>query len=353
MRHQFQEDHLPSVTLIISAYNEEKVIEKKLENSLKISYPRPLFEILVVSDASTDRTDEIVSRYAQRDERVKLLRLENRSGKSVGLNRAAQVARGDILVFSDANALYEENAVRQLVKYFHDSRVGYVVGNARYLSDSDNPASEHESLYWQYETEIKKLESEFYSICVGDGAIYAIRKSLYQPIDEDDIGDFVHPLIILSKNYLGVFNTAAVCHEDAAGDYQKEFYRKRRIVNRSWRAYKKYVGLFNLRDHKKVLFALFSHKVLKWFNWLLLGLLLISNVVLVVLNPSLFYNLFLLLQVIFIGLALIGWLANSFQLKKLQIIYLPYFFWLMHLAAMWGVIDDWRGKRYTTWNHVR
>ena len=239
------DDYKPAVTLVISAYNEEEVIQQKLENSLELDYPVDSLEILVVSDASSDRTDEIVQEMGRKHPHIKLVRQKQRQGKSMGLNRAVAVATGEIVVFSDANAIYQKNAIQELVRYFVNDPVGYVVGKALYYDGTDNPATENENLYWRYETLLKELESQFHSVCVGDGAIYAIRKSLYQDLAADDIGDFANPLIIASQSYLGIFNTSAICYEDAAGDFDKEFSRKRRIVNRSYRAFRKYIKLFS------------------------------------------------------------------------------------------------------------
>ncbi|NIU02670.1 MAG: glycosyltransferase, partial [Nitrosopumilaceae archaeon] len=168
------------------------------------------------SDASTDRTDKIVQEHSLKTGRVKLVRQESRFGKSIGLNMAVKQASGDVIIFSDANAMYEKTAIKELVKYFADQEVGYVVGKALYYEDLENAAATNESLYWKYETFIKQLESNFHSVCVGDGAIYAIRKNLYRDLDADDIGDFVNPLIISANGYRGVFNPHAICYENAA-----------------------------------------------------------------------------------------------------------------------------------------
>ncbi|RMF56302.1 MAG: glycosyltransferase family 2 protein [Calditrichaeota bacterium] len=348
----YDSQYCPEVSIIISAYNEEDVIEKKILNSLSLDYPREKLEILVVSDGSTDKTDEIVTKIATKEKQVRLLRLSGRSGKTLGLNQGVHHAKGKIVVFSDANAIYDRNAIKELVKYFVDERVGFVVGHAIY-HDEDNPAAQNEGLYWKYETLLKELESRFHSVCVGDGAIFAIRKELYENLEPDDIGDFATPLIIAAKGYLGIFNPQAKCFEKAAGDFQKEFYRKRRIVNRSFRAFRKYVGRFDWISQFNFIFELFSHKILRWFNWLLILTLIISNVLLVVLSPSPFYNTLLILQAI-LGLATF---MGGFAILKGQelpsYLSLPFYFSSSHLAALLGIIDDLRGEKYVTWSHVR
>ncbi len=343
----------PKITLIISAYNEEKVIEQKLKNALSIDYPAEKTEIIVVSDASTDQTDMIVEKISKNEPRIKLIRLKERGGKSVGLNKAVAAASGDIVIFSDANAIYRKDAFSELTRYFQDERVGFVVGNATYYEDAEEPASANEGLYWKYETKVKELESDFHSVCVGDGAIYAIRRSLYRNLEPDDIGDFVNPLIIAAKSYLGVFNRNAVCYESAAGDFQKEFSRKRRIVNRSFRAFKKYLPLFSFQKHKKFLFELFSHKLIRWFNWLLVLVLFFTNLILVLFSPSLFYNVFFALQIVFGLLSLVGFYLTQRGVNLPSLLYFPYYYVVMNWAACLGVFDEFRGVRYVTWDHVR
>src|SRR5256885_4177512 len=241
---------LPRVTLLISAYNEVRVIEEKLNNSLALDYPHERLEIMVISDCSDDGTDEAVRRFASRG--VRLMRQTARLGKSAGLNLGVPQASGDVLVFSDANAMYRPDAIRQLVKHFGDPKVGYVVGNARYLDNAaDTQAAESEGLYWKLETWLKKKESAFYSVVGGDGALYAIRRELYVPLRPADINDFLNPLQIIGRGFLGIFEPAAVCHEEAAGTFSKEFRRRVRIISRSLQAVSSAPGVLNPLRHTR------------------------------------------------------------------------------------------------------
>ncbi len=344
---------LPVVTLIISAFNEAAVMNKKLQNAAELDYPAEKLEILVVSDASTDGTDEIVQRWAERDQRIQLLRMPERRGKTAGLNLAVARARGDVVIFSDANAMYEKHAIRELVRFFHDDGVGYVVGKAVYLEEDASPASFSENVYWKYELWIKKLESDFHSVVGGDGAIYAIRRHLFDRLHADDINDFVNPLQIVAKGYRGIFNPHAVCYEYAASDFLKEFWRKRRIVNRSWRAFKKYLKLFDIRKQWKFLFLLVSHKVIRWFNWVFLLTIYFTTIAMNLLSNSLFFRAVLALQVLFVLFSIIGYYLDK-KGKPIPILfYLPYYYHLINLAAFLGIVDDLRGKKYVKWDHVR
>ena len=186
-------DITPTITLVVSCYNEVDVVEQKIMNCLAIDYPQHQLEILFVSDGSDDGTDELIKQYC--DERIKLIRQEGRLGKTMGLNLALAEASGEIVVFSDANAMYKENALKMLVRNFEDASVGYVVGAAIYRDDASSAAGTSENIYWQYEMFIKNIESKLHSVVGGDGAIYAIRKSLYEPLDKEDINDFVNLLL--------------------------------------------------------------------------------------------------------------------------------------------------------------
>lgn len=343
---------LPSLTLIISAYNEAAIIAKKLDNSLRLNYPEDKLEIMVISDASDDGTDEIVREYAQEDSRIRLLRQEERLGKTAGLNKGVPEARGEIIVFSDANAMYHPDALLELVKPFQNPRVGYVVGAALY-NDPEAEAAESEGLYWKFELALKEMESTVSSVVGGDGAIYAIRKPLFWPLQPDDINDFVNPLQIVSEGYQGVFNPKAICYEDAANDFAKEFKRKRRIVNRSWRAVKRYLNRFNVMKHFTFLGMLFSHKVLRWFSAFIFLIFLAANLLLVAVRPNFWYWLTLLGALSFLALA---WVGASLDKQKKEIpfyFYIPYYFVMVNWSAALGIIDEQRGIRYSVWSHIR
>lgn len=343
----------PSVSFMISAYNEADVIAEKLQNALDLDYPQDRMNIFVVSDASDDGTDEIVREWSEKDPRIRLVRQEKRRGKSAGLNLGVRQTEGEIIVFSDANAMFEKNAIYELVKYFENPKVGYVIGAALYNKDRGNQASESEGLYWKFELYIKKIESRFYSVVGGDGAIYAIRRHLHWDLDDDDINDFVNPLQIVANGYRGIFNPRAICYEDAAGDFAKEFKRKRRIVNRSYRALLKYIGWFKFWRDFRFLFELFSHKVIRWFSFHFVGLMFGANIWLVLGDVSLFYQLTLAGLIAFLLMGLIGYKLESRNKNQPKLIYLAYYYLLVNFAAFLGILDAHKGQTYTTWDHVR
>jgi cellulose synthase/poly-beta-1,6-N-acetylglucosamine synthase-like glycosyltransferase len=338
----------PRVTLIVSAYNEEAVIDAKLRNCLSLEYPADRLEILVVSDSSSDRTDEIVQTYAGKQ--VALLRMSERGGKTAGLNEAVRHARGEILVFSDANAHYERHAIVRLVRNFADPAVGAVTGESRYRIEQDDFSTESENAYWRYELALKKLESELGSLIGGDGAIYAIRKALYVAMDPSDLSDFVNPLQIVGQGYRNVYEPEAICHEGGAESFAAEFRRKVRIVNRACRATWKMRALLNPFRHGVFALQFLSHKVLRWLAPIFLLLLLLANVPLAARSP--FYAVTLGLQAMFYLFALAGWALSSAG-KQTVLLYIPFYFCTVNLASLVGMIEALRGRRYTTWNSSR
>jgi cellulose synthase/poly-beta-1,6-N-acetylglucosamine synthase-like glycosyltransferase len=170
----YLDGYLSSVSIIIAAYNEEKVIEDKINNTFEIDYPKDKFEIIVFSDASTDKTDEIVGRYQEKG--VKLLRIEGKKGETYCQNKAVEIAKGKIIVFSDANSIYQKDAIKKLVRNFKDEQVGCVSGELKYISGKDiNRDNNSEGIYWKYEKILKRLESKISSLVGANGAVYAVR----------------------------------------------------------------------------------------------------------------------------------------------------------------------------------
>ena len=259
-------DITPTVSLVISAYNEAAVIRGKLQNALALDYPREQLQIVVVSDASSDSTDEIVREY--RDRNVTLVRRDERQGKTAGLNHVVPTLRSDIVVFSDANAMYQPDALRKLARNFADSAVGCVTGEARYLSQGRAAADRGERAYWDYEIQIKRMETAVGSMVGGDGKIYAIRRDLWRALPNNAINDFLNPLQIVEAGWRGVYEAEAICHEETAGAIRSEYRRRVRIVSRSWRAVFQAAGVLNPLRVGLFAWSVVSHKVLRWLSGL-------------------------------------------------------------------------------------
>jgi cellulose synthase/poly-beta-1,6-N-acetylglucosamine synthase-like glycosyltransferase len=337
----------PPVTLVISAFNEEASIREKLENTLQLDYPADRLQVLVVSDASDDRTDDIVREFADRG--VRLLRMAERGGKTVGLNAAIREASGEVVVFSDANAMYRRDALRRLSAPFADRTVGAVVGESTY-HDSETASEASESLYWKYETAIKRLESETGSVVGGDGAIYAIRRGLYVPMRADALSDFVNPLQIVKSGHRCLYEPAAQSVEKAAEGFDREFRRKVRIVNRAWRAMLSMPELLNPFRHGFFALKLISHKLLRWLAPVFLALLLAANFAL--LGRGALYAATLAAQLAFYALALTGHLLRH-RKHMPRLLSVPYYFTMVNIASARGILGAFKGETYTTWTTAR
>ena len=339
---------LPLVSLLISAYNEEDVIEDKITNSLSLTYPRELMEIVVVSDGSDDRTDAIVASYAKHG--VVLKRFEGRIGKTACLNAVVPSLRGEVVIFSDANSLYEKNAVTNLVSNFGDPQVGFVTGHTKYREEKDSDVSATVGTYAVLEKFTKMAESRL-SSCVGaDGAIFGIRKHLYRPLNDTDINDFVIPLRIVQQGYRGVLEEEAWCVERTAGDQAGEFRRQLRITNRTLRAIFRNAGLLNPFRYGLFSFQLFSHKIARFLTPVPLVLLIVCNIALV--RVGAIYGIAMVLQTAFFLLAWFGYQGWRFKAFP-ALVSLSYTFVTNNLAITAGWLHFIKGKTYTTWAPVK
>ncbi len=338
----------PEVTLVISAYNEASVIRQKIENSLALDYPRDKLDIVVISDCSSDDTDGLVRAYEPQG--VRLWRMRERGGKTAGLNAVVPQARGEIVVFSDANAMYDRQVVRRLVRNFADPQTGCVTGESRYNLEGATDSTQSENLYWRYELAIKKMETHVGSLVGGDGAIYAIRKNLYRPMRVSDLSDFVNPMQITLQGYRNVYEPEAVCYENGADTFSQEFRRKVRIVSRAWRGFWRVAGVLNPLRFGFFTVQVISHKLLRWLVPVFMIGAFVANLLL--LQGSVFYSTMAAAQILFYVLALGGW-AQAQRPSVPKVLYVPYYFCLINYASLLGILSYYRGQTFTTWQTVR
>jgi len=337
----------PKVTMIIPAYNEEKSIGKKIEDSLALDYPQNKLEIIIVSDGSTDKTERIASTY--KVPKLKIFSFKERRGKTACQNFAVREATGEIIVFSDTNALYKSDAILKLVRNFADSRVGCVCGELRYLNPSEVYSGKAESLYWRYEKFLKRKESELSSLLGAAGSIYALRKNLYILIEDRLISDFIEPIRIYENGNRVVYEPEAISFEEVAPSLKKEFKRKVRIITRSIDGLVSIRKLLNPFKYGIFSVQLLSHKLFRWLIPLFLISLFLSNLFLM---DKMFHSLFLLLQVFFYLLALAG-LGCEWKNKKSRLFYLPLYFCMVNLASLIGLLNYIKGERMETWDTER
>lgn len=335
--------HEPSVALIIAAYNEEDVISKKIENSLQLAYPTDKLNIVVFSDESDDRTDKIVKSYA--DDGVSLERIKGRVGKTECQNQVANMVDEGILVFSDANSMYEPDAISELVSGFSQN-VGCVVGELRY-QDSSNV--EGESVYWRYESWIKRLESQFHSLVTGNGSIYAVRVDSYVPQPADAISDFTEPLSIVRHGERVAYVPSAIAWEKTETSSAAELQRRIRIVTRSWNSLSRFRDLLNPLQNPQFAYQLWSHKVLRWLTPVFLIGVLISNVGLSLIRYSVVFDVTLASQFVFYALAGIGWMADRTGADDPMITHVPFYFLQANYGMLLGMVNFLLGENIITW----
>jgi cellulose synthase/poly-beta-1,6-N-acetylglucosamine synthase-like glycosyltransferase len=342
----------PSVTLIIAAFNEEKDIAKKLDDSLAIDYPKEKLQIVVASDCSSDRTHEIVESYADRG--VQLVALPQRAGKTAGQNAAAKVARGEVMVFTDATTELASTVIRGLVEGFADDRVGCVGAELEYVSEGGTAVGKGGGAYWRYEKKVKELEARVNSLIGVSGCLYAVRTSAYRPIPPDLISDFVIAGDVFSRGYITVYGRGAVSSEKTHEESGKEFDMRVRVAIRTINALVRRAGMLNPFRHGFFAFQLFSHKVLRYLVPELLLAVLAITVWLVLghVAPVLLYQVMLAGQVaVYVG-AVVGWLCLRWKIK-IPLVHIPFYFVHANMAALVAFFKYLRGERKVTWATVR
>jgi len=342
----------PPVSILISAYNEEKDIEVKLKNCFDLDYPRDKLEIVVASDGSTDATDDIVKRYENNDDsiRVVLHRVEGRLGKTAAQNSAVKVCRGEIIVFSDAASMYDPYAIRALVRNYDDPSVGAVSGMYNYIKDDASSAGLATDLFWKLENFIKSRQTKIKTITGCCGCIYSVRKELYTDLPPDIISDLVEPLTILEKGYRIVFEPEALALEQTAGTTEDEFKMRIRVIVRGMNGMLFCRNLFNPIKYPFVSFQLISHKLLRWMVPIFAFFAFIANAILI--TTSFFYATLFFGQLAFYSLAVIGYFKEKQGIHK-KIFYLPLYFCTVNLAALISMFKVLRKENIVTWQTKR
>jgi cellulose synthase/poly-beta-1,6-N-acetylglucosamine synthase-like glycosyltransferase len=343
----------PSITVIIAAFNEERDIARKLDGVLKLDYPAALRQVIVASDCSSDRTDEIVRRFADRG--VELVALPSRGGKTAAQNLAVTRARGEILLFTDATTELSPNAIRDLVAAFADPAVGCAGAELEYRSTAGTAVGRGGRAYWGYEKSVKRLESRVNSLIGVSGCLYAVRRSLYQPISPDLISDFVVALDIFSTGHVTVYVPGAVALEDTHERADREFAMRSRVIVRSINALVRRARLLNPLRAGFFAVQLWSHKALRYLvPFMLIGIFAASTWLAFQLRAdAMFYRALFALQAIgYVAVPLAYAACRRFDIKP-RFLSAPFYFLLANAAAFWALIAYLRGARAVTWTTVR
>ena len=346
--------NLPPVTLFVTAFNEERFVDDKIKNTHEIDYPSDKLHIMWVTDGSDDNTNQLLSKYPE----VKVLFEPERRGKVHAMKRGLQFVDTEIVIFTDANTMLSAESVKEMVRLFENPEVGCVAGEKRISRDSrENAASSGEGAYWRYESWIKRNDAIAGSAIGAAGELFAMRRSLYQPINDNTLlDDFEISLRIALTGYKIGYSPLACAIERPSANISEEMKRKVRIAAGSIQTMLRLGGLFNFFRHPMLTFQYVSHKVLRWVAVPLAMVLIIPlNIYLCITNNLAFSNIYtlaLLLQALFYILVLLG---SALQNKKLNAswIYFPYYFHMANKAMWMGLWRFCRDKQSVNWERAK
>jgi cellulose synthase/poly-beta-1,6-N-acetylglucosamine synthase-like glycosyltransferase len=340
--------YAPSVTVIITAYNEERDLAAKLENTLALDYPKGKLEVIVASDCSSDRTDEIARSFAGRG--VRLLRQPERLGKTAAQNAAVAEARGDIILFSDATTAYNPDVLRVMMPDFADMSVGCVAGRLIYVDPADSGVGKGARSYWGYETFLKRHESRVCSLIGASGCLYAVRREAYVPMYNEACSDFLIATKMVEQGLRAVYEPLAVCTEETNARADRELKMRVRIITQTYTDLWRHRGMMNPLRGGFYAIELLSHKVMRYLVPFFLVLILLASAALSFQSP--FYAALCATQVLFYGAALLGWATERAGLR-VRLLALPHYFVLANLAALLALYKFLTGERYARWETVR
>ncbi len=329
------EAELPEVTFMICAYNEQDVVDMKMENTLQLDYPHDKLHIMWVTDGSTDQTNERLARYAD----VEVVFSPERRGKTAALNHGISMVRSEITMMTDANTIVNREAVREIVRCFQDPRVACVAGEKRVMARHEGQAAaEGEGLYWKYESALKRMDSELYSAMGAAGELNAIRTRFYEPMPETALlDDFVMSMRMVDQGYKIAYTSDAYAMEYGSADLTEESKRKRRIAAGGLQSVWWLRQMMNPFRRPVVAFQFVSHRVLRWSITPIALLALIPlNVALVMMKAGTIYTVIWILQVLFYLAALASWMLEK-QGRKNKLLYVPYYFLFMNLNVFRGM----------------
>lgn len=337
----------PQVTLIIAAFNEEEFILQKIANTLLLQYPADALKIIFITDGSTDATPALVKSFPQ----IQLLHRSTREGKVAAMHRAMGFVKTSYVIFSDANTLLNRESIQNIVRHYQNPAVGGVAGEKKIApSTSEAAAGAGEGLYWKYESLLKKLDWEFYTVVGAAGELFSIRTALYEyPGNNILLDDFIISLRVCLKGYRVAYEAEAFALETASSSIKEEQKRKIRISAGGFQSMFLLRDLLNIFKYPVLSFQYISHRVLRWTLCpLFLPVVLVCNAILVVSGAPLIYTIVLAAQALFYGLAIAGWLL-SLKNIKVSFLYAPYYFVFINVSLYLGFIRFLKGRQTVLW----
>lgn len=346
---QLSSDNLPEITLLVAAYNEQDYVQKKVENSRKLIYPKEKLHFMWVTDGSNDETPEILKQYAD----VEVLHKPERSGKIMAMNRAVKFVKTPIVVFSDANTMLGEESIMKIAQMFANPKVGCVSGEKRIFNAEEEAASAAgEGLYWKYESALKRWDAELYSAVGAAGELFAIRTELFNEVEPDTLlDDFIISLRVAMKGYKIDYDPDAYAIETASANVKEELKRKIRIAAGGIQSVVRLYPLLNIFKYGMLSFQYISHRVLRW-TITPICLLLILGVNVVLATSSTFFLAVLALQILFYIFAIIGWILEDKKMK-IKIFFIPYYFFIMNYAVYMGFGRYLKKSQSVNWERAK
>ena len=338
--------YMPTVTVMVVAHNEESVIEKKLQNLLCIDYPSDKLKFLIASDFSSDKTDEIVENFiiSHPEIDIHIHKSDRHLGKTNAQNETQELCNTEILVMTDANAMFEPNAVRELISYFTEPSIAYVSGQLRYINTEENKTANSEGFYWKIDLICRNIESKIQTITAGNGAIYAVRNKDYEKISPVECHDSSFPVIYALAKKRAVYNPNAIAYEKAAEIDGDEFKRKVRMNRIILHGICPDINIFNILRYHWFSYFYFGHRTCRYLLWLMHLSVFVFNVFLLF-NVGLFWKYIFVFQIAFYSIACFGWNTKSGN-RLVKIIS----YYTMTVIAQWkGVVRILTGATKPIW----
>ncbi len=345
-------DFEPDVTLVIATFNEELIIKEKIENTFKLNYPKNKLKIIVVADGSSDNTVNMIRQFPG----IELYYKPEREGKSAAINRVMPFVTSAITVFCDANTKLNPDSIRELVKHYTIPEIGAVAGEKKVveLSKSKSAAGAGEGLYWKYESVLKKLDAQFYTVVGAAGELFSIRTSLYEHVEKNILlDDFIISMKICQKGYRVMYEPKAYATEAPSFSLKEEEKRKIRIAAGGFQSIFILKDLLNVFKYGKLSFQYISHRVLRWLLCpVLLPILFLCNLLIFFQSNDTFITLFLIMQSLFYLSAIIGWFF-TFRNIKVKFLYISYYFVFMNFAMYLGFFRFINKSQSVLWDKAK
>lgn len=333
-----QTEYMPDISVIVSAYNEEKVIAKRIRNLFDLRYPKEKLEIIIASDGSSDCTVDVAEKYEEYG--IKILDFKQNRGKAAIQNDSVKTARGEIIVFTDAETEFEKDSLKKMVRPFSDGLIGCVVGNLIYNTEKTS-VSESEGIYWRFEKKLREYESNLGILATATGACMAVRKRLWISLSPIDDSDFTTPIDVIKQEYRVVYVPDAIAYDVPPHTIKGELKTRIRQTSKNFVGTLRRWGWKGWIKHPIISWGLLSHKILRWFTpFFMLGAF-ISNLFLF--DEGMVYLIVFLGQIIFYIFAVIGFGCELLK-KKLPVAAFVFSFCVANIGMALGVIKGLSGR---------